>query len=131
MWIGDAVLYLVREMGTLALAVPCTLVLLAWVLLLRGQRPDRSIRGLALVWALTFGTIAVGLELALLAWWRFLQPWLYDRPASCTVVPYVGDLMFLTSVASALLSLGGKGPGRLLGFLAATAFLCLLLWGEV
>ena len=129
MWLGDALIFTIREMGYRSLAVPCALLAVAWGLWFGGLRPLSALRRGAFVSALVVGTIAVGVQVALAAWWYLLHPWLYHAPATCAVIPYVGDVSVVAAAVSILLSTAGHGPGRLLVFLAGACLLPLVLWG--
>jgi len=127
MWLGDAALYLIKEAGRRAFVLPCTLLAMAWVLWFRGQRSVRPVRNAAFVVALTSGTIAAGIEVALLLWWSVIHPLLYERPPSCGVVSH--DVSFLAAAISVLLSAAGDGLVRGLALLAGTCLLVLILLG--
>jgi hypothetical protein len=127
MWVFDAFRYVVRGLDDRAVFVPAILLIVAWLLWLRGPRSARSVRTLCVLGALVFGTIAVSAHIAAIAWWRVIHPWLHPHTAYCASSWWGDILTFFGTAGSFLLSLMGHGPGRAFALLAATLLVALRL----
>jgi hypothetical protein len=112
MWIFEALAFLLRGHQDALAVAPAAFLFIAWVLWLRHRPVVWSWRAAALIAGLTAGTLAIGVEIAVDVYWRWLNPLLHPGAAYCATVEWAGAATFIGTVGGLLFALIGSGRGR-------------------